>query len=265
MPVHNCPNYPYTSHQPFDLRRHLRRKAPCNGINENTQTGMVVMTNIENTELCTPIYGSSEPKDGVPAPIDGVVASKNEVPAPIDGVVSSTDEPIASKIECNKCEKCFFNKPSLIRHRKVCRGLRSDICKICLKQFANTAGRALHNRRVKCKVPSIPIPKINPVDNITESSSNPNEFIYLIQLREFVRNNEPIYKIGRTKQSYEKRIKSYPRGSSLLFYHTVDDCVTTETNIKKYLGENFIQRRDLGLEYFEGDCKLIMNAIKQFL
>ena len=256
MPVHNCPNCPYTSHRPFDLRRHLRRKAPCNGINENTQTGTISTkcTMMSNTNRQSDV--NKEPTDVNKEPTDS-----NKEP------VNPKNEPIATKIICENCKQIFSKTSNYKRHisKNRCRGCEPEVCKICLKRFNSTTARATHNRRVKCKAPSIPIPKINPVDNITESSSNPNEFIYLIQLREFVRNNEPIYKIGRTKQSYEKRIKSYPRGSSLLFYHTVDDCVTTETNIKKYLGENFIQRRDLGLEYFEGDCKLIMNAIKQFL
>jgi hypothetical protein len=246
MPVHNCPNCPYTSHRPFDLRRHLRRKAPCNGINENTQTGTISTTLSEQNH---------------------VFDEHNTIYNKHNTVLSEQNATDTNKNKCQHCKKQFSNHSNYKSHVKnnKCRGCEPEVCKICLKRFNSTTARATHNRRVKCKAPSIPIPKINPVDSIPECSSNPNEFIYLIQLREFVRNNEPIYKIGRTKQSYEKRIKSYPRGSSLLFYHTVDDCVTTETNIKKYLGENFIQRRDLGLEYFEGDCKLIMNAIKQFL
>lgn len=228
MPVHNCPNCPYTSHRPFDLRRHLRRKAPCNGINENTQTGTISTTLSEQNH---------------------VFDEHNTIYNKHNTVLSEQNATDTNKNKCQHCKKQFSNHSNYKSHVKnnKCRGCEPEVCKICLKRFNSTTARATHNRRVKCKAPSIPIPKINSVDSIPESSSNPNEFIYLIQLREFVRNNEPIYKIGRTKQSYEKRIKSYPRGSSLLFYHIVDDCVTTETNIKKYLGENFIQRRDLVL------------------
>ena len=273
MPVHNCPNCSYTSHRPFDLRRHLRRKIPCNliGLIEANVLGTPIHASLEpKSGVTAPIGGLIASKNGGPAPIGGLIASKNGGPAPIGGLVASINEKTNALLQkgtnkCDKCEKCFFNNPSLIRHRKACRGLRSDICKICLKRFNSTTARATHNRRVNCKPPSIQTPNIDTTNCIPESSSNPNEFIYLIQLREFVRNNEPVYKIGRTKQSYEKRIRSYPRGSSLFFYHAVDDCVTTETNIKQYLSEKFTQRRDLGLEYFEGDCKLIMKSIKQFL
>jgi hypothetical protein len=43
-----------------------------------------------------------------------------------------------------------------------------------------------------------------------------NEFIYLIKEREFIKNNEEIYKIGKTKQMALKRIKDYPKNSILL-------------------------------------------------
>ena len=67
MPVHNCPNCPYTSHRPFDLRRHLRWKAPCKGINENTQTGTVYIK-------CTTMSNTYRQTDANKVPPD----SKNE-------------------------------------------------------------------------------------------------------------------------------------------------------------------------------------------
>ena len=252
MPVHNCPNCSYTSHRPFDLRRHLRRKIPCNLIGGNLNTSVVCTKYTVNTVTHRSTDANKE-----------LIDAENEP-------VNSKNEPIAAKndpITCQKCKQTFSKNSNYKRHisKTRCRGCEPEVCKICLKRFNSTTARATHNRRVNCKPPSIQTPNIDTTNCIPDSSSNPNEFIYLIQLREFVRNNEPVYKIGRTKQSYEKRIRSYPRGSSLFFYHAVDDCVTTETNIKQYLSEKFTQRRDLGLEYFEGDCKLIMKSIKQFL
>lgn len=248
MPVHNCPNCSYTSHRPFDLRRHLRRKIPCNLIGGNLNTSVVDKIDEINLRLIKQNNGLNE---------------QNTIPNKQN--VALNEDKGANK--CDKCKKTFSNHSNYISHvrKKKCRGCEPEVCKICLKRFNSTTARATHNRRVNCKPPSIQTPNIDTTNCIPDSSSNPNEFIYLIQLREFVRNNEPVYKIGRTKQSYEKRIRSYPRGSSLFFYHAVDDCVTTETNIKQYLSEKFTQRRDLGLEYFEGDCKLIMKSIKQLL
>ena len=43
-------------------------------------------------------------------------------------------------------------------------------------------------------------------------------FIYIIKIREFVNNNQNIYKIGRTTQDNLKRFNNYPKGSILLYY-----------------------------------------------
>ena len=58
-----------------------------------------------------------------------------------------------------------------------------------------------------------------------------NEFIYLIKEREFIKNNEEIYKIGKTKQMALKRIKDYPKGSILLLYIITNDCDKNEKQI----------------------------------
>lgn len=264
MPLHNCPNCTYTSHRPFDVRRHLRRKQPCNSSNENTTTDMVVKN---DGGYCIPIKQKN------------VKSEHNTIHNKQNTVLVEQNVALNQNVEKHKCQNCkqtFSKISNYQRHISMnrCRGCEPEVCKICLKRFNNTTARATHERRVKCKPPppkpsnNIPedsnnIPK--PSNNIPEASNNTEEFIYLIQLREFIKTDESVYKIGRTKQSYEKRIKSYPKGSRLLLYHPVDDCVATETKIKQYLCKTFIQRRDLGLEYFEGDCKLIIKGINHFL
>ena len=45
-----------------------------------------------------------------------------------------------------------------------------------------------------------------------------NKYIYLLQTREFIMLNEPVYKIGQTTRGYE-RIKEYKGGRLKTMYH----------------------------------------------
>ncbi len=86
-------------------------------------------------------------------------------------------------------------------------------------------------------------------------------YIYLIYLREFKNSNEPIYKIGKTTKSNLYRFKSYPKDSELLYYMCCEDCHNTENKLIKTFKNKFIQRDDIGTEYFEGDMKNMMREI----
>ena len=90
------------------------------------------------------------------------------------------------------------------------------------------------------------------------------EYIYLIQLREFVNSNQNIYKIGRTKQSNTKRFNTYPKNSKLFLLISVQDCIRIEKLIITYFKLKYIQRKDIGNEYFEGDhCIMIDDIVKR--
>ena len=86
------------------------------------------------------------------------------------------------------------------------------------------------------------------------------EYIYLIKEREFIKTEEEIYKIGRSSQYNAKRINQYPNGSIILL---IIFCGNSE-EIEKFLiiefKKLFKQRRDIGLEYFEG-CFLKMRDV----
>jgi len=86
------------------------------------------------------------------------------------------------------------------------------------------------------------------------------EYIYLVKEREFIKTEEEIYKIGRSAQYNAKRINQYPNGSIILL---IIFCGNSE-EIEKFLitefKKLFKQRRDIGLEYFEG-CFLKMRDV----
>lgn len=92
-------------------------------------------------------------------------------------------------------------------------------------------------------------------------------YVYLLQEREFVNSGEDIYKIGKTKKLNFTRFKQYPKGSILLFQSTCNDCHTMEKTILSIFIKKFIQRTDIGSEYFEGNyknmIKIIMKCIEK--
>lgn len=90
-------------------------------------------------------------------------------------------------------------------------------------------------------------------------------YIYLIQEREFVRANEDVYKIGKTKtSSAHARIKQYPKDSVLFYTEAVRNCDEMESLLLNELSRTFKRRTDIGREYFEGDPEKIINTIKNF-
>ena len=86
------------------------------------------------------------------------------------------------------------------------------------------------------------------------------QFCYLLQEREFINSKEPVYKIGRTIQQKMKRIQSYPKGSYLILFMKVYNCNVAEKLIIQTFNNMFIQRIDIGTEYYEGNIELIKTA-----
>jgi hypothetical protein len=78
-------------------------------------------------------------------------------------------------------------------------------------------------------------------------------YIYLLQLREFVNAKQFIYKIGRTSKENNKRFHQYPKGSVLLCQIICSNCITIEKNLIQIFKEKFIHSPDIGNEYFEGN------------
>lgn len=88
-------------------------------------------------------------------------------------------------------------------------------------------------------------------------------FVYLLRTREFIKCNENIYKIGKTK-NIRQRFLQYPKNSELLYVKRVENCTTTEKMIIKKFNVSFNQKKDIGREYYEGeldDMIVIYDAI----
>ena len=95
--------------------------------------------------------------------------------------------------------------------------------------------------------------------------SKTDGFIYLLQEREFIRLNEPVYKLGKTKQTQLKRFASYPKGSSLLIHLQCFDCDTAERVLIEQFNTLFIRKKEYGSEYYEGDKELMIRTITNYI
>lgn len=78
-------------------------------------------------------------------------------------------------------------------------------------------------------------------------------YIYLIRTREFLKNADNIFKIGKTTGKPSKRLGSYPRDSEILLVLKVMNCHECENLVIDAFKKYFIRKRNIGLEYFEGD------------
>ena len=87
------------------------------------------------------------------------------------------------------------------------------------------------------------------------------QYVYLIQEREFVQSEKPIFKIGKTIQLNFSRFKQYPKGSIMIHHSTCFNCNTCEREIIQLFKTNYKQRLDIGTEYFEGDYKSMLRDI----
>jgi len=86
-------------------------------------------------------------------------------------------------------------------------------------------------------------------------------YIYIIQEREFIKTYEKIYKIGKSKQENNKRINQYPKQSILLFQIVCNNSEQLERELIKIFKNKYIQRKDIGNEYFEGDYEDMIKTI----
>ena len=83
-------------------------------------------------------------------------------------------------------------------------------------------------------------------------------YIYIIKLRENIKNKEEIFKIGRT-ENILRRTRQYPKGSALLYTKYTDNIIEKEKIIINKLSDNVA--KEYGLEYFQCDLNIIESTI----
>jgi hypothetical protein len=153
---------------------------------------------------------------------------------------------------CDKCNKKYKTKKHFDNHYIKCLGIDILTCPKCMTKFSSTSSKSNHIKKNNCK-------------SINNYATNTNNYIYLLQEREFVKNNEHIYKIGKTKQEKLKRYNKYPKGSHLLLHISCFDCDIIEKTILSIFKEKFIHKKDIGYEYFEGNYIDMMRIITNII
>ena len=90
------------------------------------------------------------------------------------------------------------------------------------------------------------------------------EGIYLLREREFVRLNEDVYKIGRSK-NIKTRMNGYPKGSDIELMIGCADSIQWEKELLEMFRKKYKQRKEFGAEYFEGNKLDMINIITTFI
>lgn len=182
---------------------------------------------------------------------------------------------------CHYCNESFWSKSNVRKHiQNNCKVIRENERKthnIFVDQLAQKYDKKFddstkQNKQIIEKLEKLEaqnkdlcnkISKISKKNDTSIIKMNDQNNIYLIQEREFIKTEEDIYKIGKTTRDVEKRKKEYPKGSKMYFNTSVSDCHKCEDKIKEVFNEEFVQRLDIGTEYFEGNLKDMMKKISQ--
>jgi len=88
-----------------------------------------------------------------------------------------------------------------------------------------------------------------------EINATENGSIYLIRTREFLNQKAHIFKIGKTSNNISERLGNYGKGGEVLFTIAVplSKLDSIEVDLIKSFKNKFIQKQDIGTEYFEGN------------
>ncbi len=105
----------------------------------------------------------------------------------------------------------------------------------------------------------------NNISNNEESQTEKLNYIYLIKVREFIRTNEEVFKVGKTTQENLNRFGTYPRGSRILFLRVCVNCHIIEKEVIEIMKTKYIHKKEYGNEYFEGDFKKMINDINKVI
>ncbi len=100
------------------------------------------------------------------------------------------------------------------------------------------------------------------LDTIAKNEKIPH--VYILHEREFIRCNEPTYKIGRTKNPH-KRFNNYPKSSELKYFRAVTNDLVVENAVRKRFCDIFLHRPDIGAEYFNGNVFDMIDEIERVI
>ena len=91
-----------------------------------------------------------------------------------------------------------------------------------------------------------------------------DEYVYLIQLKDFATSNLSIYKLGQTTL-LKTRFKAYQKHSTIFMVHKVKNCHQVEKEMIKAFHKNFTHKSKYGKEYFEGELSDMISCADQII
>lgn len=164
---------------------------------------------------------------------------------------------------CPRCNYSTNRKSNLNNHfnkKKSCKRVNDVELDANLKQ--NALNR-LHNKPVNNNQNETA--NTNSQHNMTSNEQkNMSGYIYLVLQREFINNQNHVYKFGRSHDA-SKRIKQYSRGSVCVYLSYVNEYKLVGQNLIAKLAEKFTQRKDIGTEYFEGPLHELIITISEYI
>lgn len=90
------------------------------------------------------------------------------------------------------------------------------------------------------------------------------QYLYILKERQFITTCQEVYKIGQTTQ--DQQGSSLAKGKGMLIIQSI--CFNSLDVHKRLIvafSNNFIPRKDIGSEYFEGNCVKMLQLFIQYL
>lgn len=262
-----------TFNDAFKFKRHLSRKTPC----------IIIPPIIEEKPLLhtiTPLHiikkdlASNECKYCSKILSSNIYRNKHELICKFkddririleieNGLPTTLQK---SKTECKFYNKIFSRVDNLNTHLLICK-VRIEYEAILDNQIIEKNKLINETKLLNQNIEKNKILNQNKL-SIIDKPYKPScyslitvNYIYLIKEREFINSGEPIYKIGKSKQENAKRFSSYPKGSLLIYQKICSDCNTLELEIINEFRIKFINRKDIGSEYFEGNVEQMFDIM----
>ena len=159
-----CPNCGYSTHKKSNYESHINRKNICSSVCYDKQNVQINEQNVQINEQNVQINEQNIQ----------INEQNNEQNIQINE--QNNEQNIQNNEHtCGQCKKVLCNKSSLKRHEKICKGVDSFTCPICLKRFITAQQKHYHTKNVKCTpCETTPFSTINNVNNNTTNNNTTN-------------------------------------------------------------------------------------------
>ena len=148
--MYKCKQCQYFTSRLFDLRRHERRKKPCNtritGPNNADIPGQNGGIPGQNGGILGQNGGILGQNGGIPGQNGGIPGENGGILGQNGGILESKNV----NLTCEQCKKTLSCAKSLTRHQKSCRQIPNINCPRCYKTFSSRDVRNRHLRTVQC-------------------------------------------------------------------------------------------------------------------